>query len=289
MDEGWDDPDPGPADPDGAVRAVRQQRQELDELRGRLDAMTRAGPVTRFLQQRRHRELADDIAGRRHGLADLEGELGAAGVGAAPHRWGVFSGAGDLTLERTIAGLAERRALPQVADAVRELHDHLPELRLAAHAGDRSSEREVEALLVQWSALTTTQRDWRALVEHLPGAVRPLPEALSALDRHGPPVTLSITQGPELDPAPDARIRLHDIVVSHRFRGLGLGTAALVQLCRYADQVAAPITGEVEPGPGLADREHRVARLTAWYGRHGFTVTGRHMRREPRRSPDRSP
>ena len=54
---------------------------------------------------------------------------------------------------------------------------------------------------------------------------------------------------------------MHDIVVHAGLASLGLATAALRELCGYADTVGMAIVGKLWPGPSLDDYDTRVPRL----------------------------
>jgi hypothetical protein len=66
-------------------------------------------------------------------------------------------------------------------------------------------------------------------------------------------------------------------------RGQGYGSHALDWLCMLADRHHVTITGVIEPF-GIMRPRMTTARLTAWYRRRGFVVTGdRHVYRYPQR------
>jgi GNAT superfamily N-acetyltransferase len=68
------------------------------------------------------------------------------------------------------------------------------------------------------------------------------------------------------------------------FRGQGYGTAALRWLTRLADRHGITLVGTVEPS-GTSRPRLTLRQLTAWYRRHGFTVSrSYHLVRRPRRS-----
>jgi GNAT superfamily N-acetyltransferase len=115
--------------------------------------------------------------------------------------------------------------------------------------------------------------DRRALVEHFPGHLRPLPESLDAMSRQHPPVTLWLEiNGSDAEAfvtfSKEPYIRLGDIVITAELRGKWLGTAVMTELCKYADHHVLPIQGEVNPGPGSTDEA--MGPLARWYFRHGF-------------------
>jgi len=61
--------------------------------------------------------------------------------------------------------------------------------------------------------------------------------------------------------------------------GHGYGSMALDWFCALADKHGVEIRGEIYPPQG---GKLSVEELTAWYQRHGFTVDGRKIHREPR-------
>lgn len=202
-------------------------------------------------------------------------------AGASPSEWGVLSGGrvrhDEISLEETLRAI--KRSNPQdpdIHEKTTALLSVLPRTRSMAELGEgtaRTARIEAQVLtMAQDPKLESHQR--RALLEHLPGHLRPLPKSLDALDRRQIHIRLSVTfQGPNEETfenfAPTGQITLNDIVVSNEMRGLGLGTATLTELCRYADHHGYSIEGKLQPGPKAPDSD--IPPLARWYARMGFT------------------
>ncbi len=237
---------------------------------------------------RRAQERVAASTAQAHDTVTLFAEVG---VGSAAGRWDAFSSAGGFHMEKTLE-IAQYRE-PTLAPQCRSLLSELPAARLAAHSGNEQVRDKVHEQVLQLAA-AGPDRAWRQLLhEHLPGHLRPVPDNLTEIDRtNGPrrtPVTVSVTE-PQPRHGAGRSVMLHHLVVSREHSGHGLGTAALVHLCRYADQQGVPITGELNPGPGHADDPERLRRTANWYARHGFSAghrdpdkwpLGCYMRREP--------
>jgi len=202
--------------------------------------------------------------------------------GAAETTWGILSGgyygsigsACQFRLEITLAELIEdhQAEAPAWCKRLSAVTRQLLNARNAAVNGDHTL---VETLTntVAEAAATGPQSGRFKLAEHLPGPLRPIPDTLSPLlriDSVGWPIIVYVSQ------QADATIELHDIVVGPAFRGSGLGTAALIQLARYADHHRSSVVGKLGPG-----HNQDPAVLTAWYHHHGFQVSGKHLRRTP--------
>lgn len=206
--------------------------------------------------------------------------------------WGVLSGGRGMALENTL------RNTEVPGDSGRDLVEQilfaLPEVRASAELGkDQGGVAIVESDLLRLiGSLDANPRERRALIEHLPGPRRPLPDSLDGMERGLPPITMFVSQRGvyrgRIDSRYEPYIELHDIVVTDELQGKGLGTAAMIELCRYADHHGYPIVGELEPGPRYAD--DAVEPLARWYWRLGFRqsnrqpsawVRGRRISREP--------
>lgn len=225
-------------------------------------------------------------------------------LGADPHQLGVLSGGeldsqisggGSFLLEDTLEKLiCSSESTIETASQVGNILALLPHARAEAELGNVSVVPDIENWVLALAGnpdLKPGQR--RRILEHLPAHLRPIPDSLSSLERVHPPVTLFVVlQGPD---KPDSyyaktpRIKLSDIVVFREPRGKGLGTAALTELCMYADLNNLPIEGMLEPGPGESDET--VVSLSRWYARMGFTqgdreppqwVRGDNIYRSPR-------
>lgn len=263
---------------------VRDYELALDR-RAHAEAATAAAkalPWYRASRRRRALEAAaqEHTASSWH-VKSIRGSFGPRGVGAHPSAWGVLSGVPEYHLEATLQTLlwAEDDGL---RSPMEHLLEQLPQARLDAHRGDHTGEAQVIRTLRSLADATSDQRRRRSLIEHLPVRDRPQVSALSELERGLPPVTLYVSDNSSNNWAllsesdtDGASITLHDIVVPDSLAGMGLGTAALQELCRYADQVGAQIVGTMFPGPGYEDLETRIPRLAAWYARHGFTAGSR--------------
>lgn len=208
-------------------------------------------------------------------------QFGPNGVGGLPGVWGVLSGAPMFHLEKTLRDLCRpNRVGSDVRSLSERLLEMLPDARLSAHLGDRQGEDQVASMVLEMAQITEGPRDRRHLFEHLPASMRPLPASVQELERSGnsgSPVTLFVSEDLatrawwRTDTDVERRaIRLSDVIVTNGLNGLGLGTAALQELCRYADATGSTIHGQMMPGPGFKDYETRIPRLANWYYRHGF-------------------
>ncbi|GAB7192781.1 hypothetical protein NUM3379_34900 [Kineococcus sp. NUM-3379] len=264
-------------DPRGVIESHRQALDEAAEAEAAHTEIATAPAWWRWTQRPRAAELADQRGFALTRARALRQQFGAHGVGSTPGMWGVFSSAQDFYLENTLTSLLGWLNSDHAEATVDQLLKHLPDLRLAAHNGDRSAETRVEGLVRDLAGAVEDRYRRLALLEHLPGHARPLPESVRDIERGLPPVTLYVTDNVEemrrwkrLDPEARRQITLHDIVVPGNLTSLGLGTAVLVHLCRFADAVDAEIVGQMYPGPGFDDYETRIPRLARWYARHGF-------------------
>lgn len=274
---------------DDSTRA-RRWREGRDELMTataasqRVTARLRSGSWWSRLgadraEQRAHQRLNEAAEVHRRRTAGLASD----GVGSGS-QWSALSllpprrGRESVSLELTLRQHAQQ--LPPSATTLRK---HLPEMRAAVALDERADQvlEELHRDVLDLAASPSISPEGAgALHEHLPGELRPLPATLEALGRGPWPLTLGVTQ-PELigfsfstdDPPPEPNaIRLADIVVNQTARGKGLGTAALVQLCRFADRDRLLIYGTLNPGFKLSSSTDAVRRLACWYDRHGFTV-----------------
>lgn len=226
-------------------------------------------------------------------------------LGADPHKWDVLSGgrfgsqgmgSGSFILEDTLKDLTWTDEITtETMSQARHILVALPKARAQAELGHDDAVTNIGTRLLALSENPDLgQRQRRQLLEHLPAHLRPIPESLSSLERGQYPVTLFIRlKGPN-DPhsyAETPGIELEDIVVARWLRGKGLGTAALSELCRYADIHGLPIRGILEPGPD--EPSETVATVARWYARMDFTQgdrephqwrRGHTIRRSPRRS-----
>ena len=271
-----EDQAPRPLAPDPVALALRWQAAYADAERSerQLIAADEAGEGARWWKRRR---LAHETTDRARDHRSALGELLQAGeelerqVVGSTQQWSALSRVkvrqASLSLEETVRRLTNELPHEWATSTLASL----PWIRANTALG---SPEGVDHLHAQ---ILSVARDLKAevaveLYEHLPGSIRPLPETVEGLDRWTHFRTLSVTLPMEdarwellADGAP-RRIRLHDIVVKQR--GRGLGTALLEHLCAFADVRGYMITGELEPGPGRPDAD--AVRLAGWYARHGF-------------------
>lgn len=252
-------------DPDNAPRTL------LERVKDRLGA-------------RRSEAQAGEL---RRGLHWTKQHMEYLSLGADPREWGVLSGGqlegrrggnGRFLLEDTLQTLTwPSDSTPEAAGQARRILSALPNARAHAELGDDSAVSGIENLvlsLAESSGIKPRQR--RRLLDHLPARRRPLPDCLEALERGQPPVTLFLDlEGVDMPHShPNGpKIRLHDIVVDNRLQGKGLGTAALTELCMYADLHSLSIEGTLQPGAGASDET--LAGVSKWYARLGFTQSDR--------------
>lgn len=197
-------------------------------------------------------------------------------AGSAP-TWGLLSSLGrrryPRTLEQVLAKLPGSRA--------KELHDALPLVRARVEVGNGAELlQQLEDAVVELSETYPVLRDF------LPVSARPI-QSVTQIDRATELITLSITAHSGGRRGTGPHIELHEI--NSRFRGAGLGTAALEELCKFADQRRMPIVASFSPGLADEDTAHGL-RLARWFHRHGFRQEDRapdewiwtdFMRREP--------
>lgn len=233
----------------------------------------------------------------------LAAHLRASAAGSAPGRWGVLSGVhGVFLLEDTLISGRHNRVVAELADwAI----PRLPGIR--AHAAlslpDSADLHDLERRIhdCAFSLPRRSSLGYR-LVEHLPEELRPPIETVRDLDnastdRVDDPVVRGLTlhQPGDYDRQdltyrpPEAWLDLHSIHVVPRLRGLGLGTAALIEICRYADVHRYPIAATIQNHKEAVDPAFlALARL---YTRLGFATVeprpngwqpGDRIRRTPR-------
>ncbi|WP_377652251.1 hypothetical protein [Paenarthrobacter sp. YIM B13468] len=252
------------------------------------DPASPARPLVERLKERLGARRAEARARElRRGLHSTAQHMAYLSLGADPHVWGVLSGGqlsgrrggnGSFVLEDTLQTLTwPSESTPATASQAHHILAVLPAARAQAELGDHSTVPGIENLvltLAEHPDLKPHQR--RRLLDHLPARSRPIPDSQDSLERGQPPVTLYVdVKGPEeaLSYASTPRIRLADIVVADGLQGKGLGTAALTELCMYADRHGLPIEGTLQPGEGKS--EETVAAMSRWYARLGFTQRDR--------------
>ncbi len=239
----------------------------------------------------------DDVAQAQSRLRRARSALGPNAVGAAARTWGVFSGSPSYHLEQTLDAVLEAvdSSGRDIHDAAHELRDVLANRRMAAECEDleaapavTAAVRTVIARLDDWEPDRRAEiLRWqgevrpllrRLLLEHLASEDRPLPATVEEMDRHGQPVTLSVSRPADVDlrtGRPD-EIRIHDFVVHGDLKGHGLGSAVLAHLCRWADSRRLDLVGELHSGGDQSGGQSagQVRRLAVWYSRHGFNAQG---------------
>ncbi|WP_277209212.1 hypothetical protein [Isoptericola croceus] len=225
---------------------------------------------SRRAAEARYPELLRAHRSVQHRLIDLA-------VGAGPH-WGVFSVARaadshgpETSVEQTLTRLLRTTGLgDDVLSTARSTLTALPAMRVLTELDqDPEARTQAENAILALAQAPTVERDARRrLLEHLPAGRRPLAATAGDLERSRP-VKLWVSEDgalPELGEV--GAITLHDIGVPPGLKGHGIGTEALLELCRYADAVGKPIHGELVPPHGASDNDlHRLAR---WYHRAGF-------------------
>ncbi|WP_040796949.1 hypothetical protein [Nocardia higoensis] len=273
----------GGDDPALAVRQGREQawsnyraaRIELSELRIRtnLDGW----PTWVHMLPGGKLERAD------RKLVELRGKLSRHGVGAEERRWGPLSGGelpgtqGVVTLESAIAGLVPRyrATAPAWAAELAAIARSGPQVREAAADGDRAQVRALTERLLTAVRLAPDERAAERLLGFLPGELRPIPAEVTALRRSGAgPVAVAFE-------VRTSTIELDSITVTPGLRGMGLGSANLMHLCRTADEHRMRIVARLVP---IYHDDSAVPKLAAWCRRHGFTVqerVGGRITREP--------
>ncbi|AXK89166.1 hypothetical protein IU443_12410 [Nocardia farcinica] len=207
-------------------------------------------------------------------LDRLRRELSRHGVGAEDRRWGVLSGGetpgtqGVVGLEATIARLVPRYRLvaPRWTEGLAAVARACPAVREQAAEGDRSGVHQLTQHLLTLIRLAPDDLARRPLIDHLPGSLRPIPADPAGLRRSGPgPVEVSFE-------IRTSTIELDTITVAPALRGMGLGSANLLHLCRAADEHRMTIVGRLVP---IFHDETAIPALAAWCRRYGFTVQER--------------
>lgn len=196
--------------------------------------------------------------------AILGEELRFLAAGSEPKRWSVLSGRdGIFLLEHTLERVSsDSPVAPFAGWALKQLPGIRARATLALHDGIDCPEHDELQARLREHAVKLPRGSWlrQSLVEHLPAEARPeiatvddLDNATLDLSRRGP-VTRSLTlhkpgehDAFDLTPrAPEYWRDLHGISVDEKLRGLGLGTAALTEICRYADRNGYPIAATIQ-------------------------------------------
>ncbi len=194
----------------------------------------------------------------------LRRELEATGAGSTPGEWGPFSSINDgrWTLEVALDGLFEPEA--------EELRDEMPLLRAQAVLGDRAAvtaelDRRLSEIVSGEKLITSRSR--ASVYEFISVTRRPIPESVEDLTRSSDMLYLSVCTYDRWSIDAGPGIWLSDIQAGEVL-GHGVGTAALLELCRYADAHNKRIAAEIEHYDDPSDPSFQ--RLAAWYHRHGF-------------------
>lgn len=216
-------------------------------------------------------------------LVRLRGKLSRHGVGAEDRSWGPLSGGelpgtgGVVTLESTIARLVPRyrASAPGWTTELSAIARSGPQIREATADGDRTQLRALTHRLVTAARMAPDEPARERLLGHLPGELRPIPAEVATLRRTGSePVTVAFEVRTNT-------IELDTITVTPGLRGMGLGSANLLHLCRTADAHRLRITGRLVP---IYHDDSAIPTLAAWCRRYGFTVqerVGGRIVREP--------
>lgn len=277
--------------PDRRQELAREWIRSIAELRALTDPDNASKTLIERFKDRLGARRSQARARELHrGLHSTKQHMEYLSLGADPRKWGVLSGGqldgrrgsnGCFLLEDTLETLAwPSETTPDTVSQARRILAALPDARAHAELGCNSDVAVIENLvlsLVESPELKPRQR--RRLLDHLPARLRPIPDSLEALERGQPPVTLYVDlQGEDMPYSHPGgpKIRLHDIVVANGLQGKGLGTAALTEMCRYADLHGLPIEGMLEPGAGASDET--LAGVAKWYARMGFTQGDREPR-----------
>lgn len=281
-------------DPDASALAERwvETREHVAVVAGWRDRATAAAAsAPRWRSRSTRRELGavtDELRVAQERFERLQDSLAWTGVGATS-TWTALStfGVGKQGLEGTIRCHRENLTPSFVHGVLRDL----PEVRVANElhlAGGADLLGRLHSELLGEVVGCTDPEAAKALLEHLPGELRPLPPSVEGF-RDTPHVRLCVSQ-PDHRFAEDGQtlpIKLHDIVVRD-VRGRGLGTATLTHLLRFADHHQHVIVGELVPTHGAPPETTRA--LARWYASHAFRVgdlppdewrVGSRMRRHP--------
>lgn len=243
---------------------------ELEDRPSTVTVLDRVGAILRRSQ-----------GGKRSLLESREAcaeELERLAAGSRRGEWDPLSRVAGRRLESTLRVM--KANLPELRDQVDEIATRLPHLRAQVElTGDQALVNDLcddIVRLLEHADLPSDARRW--LASHLPGHRRPIPRELEDLQRSDGPLFLSAriqrSSRNETDPL-DQEIWLSRIATLPE-EGADLGTAALVELCRFADHHGLPITCEVVPDLNLGEEEgeRRMPRLAGWYSRHGFVTQG---------------
>lgn len=227
--------------------------------------------------------LGDQIDARRKDKANrLAQQMAACAAGAHPGQWGVLSGDAVWNVERALDDLAGRlerlhhdlgeQGAKELAADARDSLAAMPEVRARVQLGDDRRRAVVAERLAGISARASglavagdgygPLHDYRGggLEFFLPVPNRDRPADLSRIVRRNKPVRLAV--GPDR-----GQVRLGQIEVLPSLRRMGVGSAALADLCLFADACGKEVTGVFDPGTGA------IGWLGAWYQRHGFRPT----------------
>jgi hypothetical protein len=295
----WPDQDPSPEVALAEYESALQRREAAEVGLAALPERSR-WHTRRLLRQRS--EAQAELSAARAREHEARAALPRSALGAQPNNWGVLSAGGRFNLEASLRALhtgeqwfsappeaiSKRLAAdrPEVLDAMARLQDDVLPARLAAARGDRRFEQDIiarlHAIVVELMGVETAvaaSHAWdvrqarQVLQGHLPRGARPRARDLTDLEtRHA--ATLLLNTG--LCDAPGCPITVHDFYVLHEVLGCGLGTAALGELCDFADRYRRTITASFVPGRMGGNNPNLdpvyIPRMANWYHRHGFRV-----------------
>lgn len=185
------------------------------------------------------------------------------GAGSTAGVWGPFSVVdhGRISIEDALESFSgDSRA--------QRLRRELPLIRARA-ALDETDQwaRYVDEYLVDLVGTGPLQesRGRSALWEFISVERRPQPDLAWHLMRSSKLLRLTVTD----EPLPDDGIPTIVLgsINTHQNQGLGIGTAALRELCRYADASQLRIRARIA---SLESEDPAFQRLAGWYSRHGF-------------------
>lgn len=232
-----------------------------------LDMHAPRPPLWQPITMLRQRATQRAIPARLTALTEMQRAharaLRSLGAGSTPGVWGPFSVAdhGRISIEDALESFSgDPRA--------ERLRRELPLIR--AHAAlDETGEwaRYVDEHLIGLVGTGPLQdsRGRSALWEFISVERRPQPELAWHLMRSSKLLRLTVTD----EPSPEDGIPTIVLgsINTHQHQGAGIGTAALRELCRYADANQLRIRARIA---SLDAEDPTFQRLAAWYFRHGF-------------------
>jgi hypothetical protein len=232
-----------------ALRAIAESTRTLREPR-----ISWLHPIARTRQISTKRTASKAFVGATIDGRYAQNQIADLAVGASGN-WGLLS-----SLPHSQHAV-EDLLLTIIDDRATALRDSLALVRAQVELGIG-----MNALARAEEAAAALAEDYRVLHDFLPVHARPKVTSANHLERSTDLITFLVTEREPGWDAPYPHVRLHDIV--SRVQSGGLGTAALQELCAYADRQGLPVTADFVPGFD-ADAA-RILRLARWYHRHGF-------------------